>query len=204
MRLLAAAEKEYDRLHPYPKRYGASETASVDLNGDGVTDKINYQVMEQGNGEILCMLTINNETFIANELSCSESEEGMINPTAGCFYITDIQEADSLLEIAVLDEGPSEDPVTYFFQYDGSLSYIGQVPGFPFAEETGGLNGFNGYGGITGRSRIDLLETTYLQYYRWYDGSRIVDLSLGWYRLRLCPLPGTCIVRGSARILRAG
>lgn len=181
LQLLAAAEEEYDRQHPYPKRYQASETALEDLNGDGRADKISYQVTEQANGEMLCTLTVNGDTYIANELSDSASDIIMTNPTFDCFYITDILEGDDRLEIAVLDEGPSEDPVTYFFQYSGILSYIGQVPGFPFAEMNEGLNGFNGYGGIVGRSRIDLIETSYLQDYRWYDGSQIIDLGLIWH-----------------------
>jgi len=181
LQLLAAAEEEYDRQHPYPKAFQASETASEDLNGDGAADKISYQVTEQENGEILCTLTVNGDTYIANELSDPATDTRMTNPVADRFYITDILENDGVLEIAVPDEGPSEDPVTYFYQYDGTLYCIGQVPGFPFAEMSGGLNGFNGYGGITGYSRTDLIETAYLQDYRWYDGDRIIDPGLGWY-----------------------
>lgn len=69
----------------------------------------------------------------------------------------------------------------YFFQYDGTLSCIGQVPGFPFVDMNGGINGFDGYGGINGYSQIDLIETAYLRAHRWYDGSRIVDQGLRWY-----------------------
>lgn len=180
LQLLMTAEKEYDILHPYPKMYQASKTVSEDLNGDGKMDKISYQVMEQEHGELLCTLTVNDNTYIVNELSDPMSDTGMTNPLADCFYITDILESDGILEIAVPDEGPSEDPITYFFQYDGTLSCIGQVPGFPFADLNGGLNGFDGYGGIAGCSRIDLIETAYLQDRRWYDGSRIIDLGLGW------------------------
>ena len=181
LKLLTAAEAEYDRQHPYPKMYQASETASEDLNGDGKTDKITYQAEEQENGEILCILTVNGDTYIASELSDSVSDMRMTNPMMNCFYITDILESDNILEIAVLDEGPSEDPVTYFFQYDGTLSCIGQVPGFPFAEMNGGLNGFDGYGGINGYSQTDLIETAYMQDHRWYDGSRIIDLGTRWH-----------------------
>lgn len=181
IQILVAAEEEYNRQHPYPKMYQASETAIEDLNGDGTVDEISYQVTEQENGKILCMIIVNSETYIANELSHSESEKEMTNPTVSSFYITDILENDGVLEIAVLDEGESEDPVTYFFQYDGTLSCIGWVSGFPFADINGGLNGFDGYGGITGCSRIDLIETSYLQNRWWYDGSRLINLDMGWY-----------------------
>lgn len=181
LELLLAAEKEYDRRHPYPSRYQASETAREDLNGDGTAEQIRYQVTEQESRETLCTITVNGETYTANELVCSQSEGIMLNPTMDCFFISDILENDGCLEIAVLDEGPSEDPVTYFFQYDGTLSCIGLVPGIPFADLNGGVNGFNGFGNIAGESRVDLIETAYLQDNRWYDGSRIVDLGIKWY-----------------------
>lgn len=181
LQLLAAAEEEYDRQHPYPKMYQASETVSEDLDGDGTMDRISYQVTQQEGGQLLGVITVNDNIYIANELSDSVSDAEMTDLIADSFYVTDILENDGLLEIALLDEGPSEDPITYFFQYNGTLSCIGQVPGFPFADRNDGINGFNGYGGITGRSRIDLIETAYVRDYRWYDGSRIVDLGTGWY-----------------------
>ncbi len=182
LKLLQAAEKEYDRQHPYPKRYQALEVASEDLNGDGIADEISYRVMEQGTGEVLCELTVNGETYIANELSDPELGVLMTNPTLDCFYITDILEGDGVLEIAVLDEGPSEDWVTHFYQYDGTLYYIGTVLGFPFAEMNGGLNGFNGYGSINGEMVTDLIETAYVQGSWRYDGNSITFWDWGWYK----------------------
>ncbi|MDE6516362.1 MAG: YARHG domain-containing protein, partial [Acetatifactor sp.] len=123
LKLLQAAEKEYDRQHPYPKMYQASEVAVEDLNGDGAADEIGYRVMEQETGEVLCEITVNGETYIANELFTPELDFVMTNPMLDCFYITDILEGDGALEIAVLDEGPSEDWVTHFYQYDGTLYY---------------------------------------------------------------------------------
>lgn len=181
LKLLAAARQEYARRHPYPKMYQAAETATEDLSGDGKADEISYQVVKQGNGEYQCRITVNGEVYIADELARFEFEVGMTNPVMDCFYITDILEDDGALEIAVLDEGPSEDPVTYFFQYDGTLTCIGQVPGVPFADMNGGFNGFNGFGGIIGHQRIDLIETAYLQDYWRYDGDRIIYMDLGWY-----------------------
>jgi len=183
LKLLAAAELAYEGEHPYPKRCQAAETVTEELSGDGMADQISYQVTEQENGEYQCRITVNGETFIANELSYAESEGGMTNPTMDCFYITDIVEDDGILEIAVLDEGPSDDPVTYFFRYDGTLSCIGWVPGFPFAEMNEGVNGFNGAGGITGHSRIDLIETAYLYDYWWFDGRRITYVDMSWFDL---------------------
>lgn len=179
IKLLSVAEKEYERQHPYPKSYRMPENVSEDLNGDGVADTINCRLTEQENGEILCMITINDETWDANELIRSEMEDGMTDSIWDSFYVTDIQESDGQLEIAILDNGPSEDPVMYFFRYDGTLSCIGAVPGFPYTANLG--SGFNGYGGITVRVPWDLLETAFLQFYYWYDGSRIQFMDVGWY-----------------------
>ena len=78
-------------------------------------------------------------------------------------------ENDNYLEIAILDLGPSIDLVTHFFRYDGALSYIGTVGGWPFAELNSGINGFNGSGWITGKTRTDLIETAYPEGYWRYD-----------------------------------
>lgn len=184
LHLLVLAKQEYDRKHPYPKKYQAKDTVEEDIEGSGTPDKICYEVIEQESGEYQCRITVNGEIFNANEIQYEDSEEIMTNPVMDCFYITDILEGDGALEIAVLDEGMSEDPVTYFFQYyDGILSYIGNVFGFPFAEQNGGLNGFDGTGGITGRQRMDLIETAYPEGFWWYHGSRIICQDLDWYEL---------------------
>jgi len=98
-----------------------------------------------------------------------------------CKYITDIFERDDTLEIAVVDEGPSEDMITYFFLYDGTLSCIGEVPGVPFADMNEGYNGFDGAGVIAGRQQMDLIETAYLRGDWYYLRRRIICQDSGWY-----------------------
>ncbi|MFR8428216.1 MAG: hypothetical protein ACLVCH_12290 [Roseburia inulinivorans] len=44
----------------------------------------------------------------------------MVTPETDCFYVTDINAYDDSLEIAVLDDGPSGDYVTYFYRYGGN------------------------------------------------------------------------------------
>ncbi|MCM1549909.1 MAG: YARHG domain-containing protein [Clostridium sp.] len=160
---LEAAKEEYARRHPYPKEYSASDTAMEDLTGDGTLNQIRYQVTGQDNGEYQCEVMIDGEAFVLNDLAY------IVSPDEAVFYVTDIREDDNQLEIAVLDYGPSSDPVTTFYYYDGSLQYFGQVSGIPFANQNGGINGFNGIGGVTGQVRMDLIETTYLKGYWWYD-----------------------------------
>lgn len=96
----------------------------------------------------------------------------MVTPETESFYVTDMDEYDNSLEIAVLDDGPSADYATYFYRYDGSaLAFIGEVDGFPFKEQNGGINGFTGQNGINGTIRTDILETAYLNGYWWYDSN---------------------------------
>lgn len=176
LKLLVAAEESYEQEHPYPKEYQISETAVEDLSGDGTPNKITYKVNEMEDGNYECVVTIDGKDYRISELAY------MVNPVTDAFYITDLSEYDEKLEIAVLDEGPSADPITSFFRYDGTLSYIGQVPGFPFKQRNNGVNGFNGLSGITGYLRTDLIETAYLSGYWWYDSENdfITYQSTGW------------------------
>lgn len=181
LRLISAARQEYARQHPYPKMYQASETAKEDLNGDGTREEISCQVVELEMGELQCEITVNGETYVASGLSGPELLVPMSNPMTECFYITDIREDDGTLEIAVLDEGPSDDPITYFYRYDGTLSCIGQVFGFPFADMNEGGSGFNGYGSINGCLQTDLIECADVQGCWRYDDEGIVLWDWGWY-----------------------
>jgi len=163
LQLLIAAEQEYDRQHPYPRQYKTSETAVEDLSGSGNTNKITYQVYQESPWR--CEITIDGISYDLYNLS----DYHMDYPHTDVFYITDIVEYDDLLEIAIPDLGPSFDLVTHFFRYDGTLSYIGMVGGWPFAELNNGINGFDGSGRITGQTRADLIETSYPEGYWQYD-----------------------------------
>ena len=163
--LLSEAKKEYARKHPYPKKYQVGETVREDLDGTGTYNEIRYQVNELPDRNYECLLTIDGETYAVGEVA------GIWTPCEDRFYVTDISEYDETLEIAILDYGPSDDLVTYFFKYDGDLYYLGLVEGFPFAEENGGINGFDGYGNITGQLRVDLIETAETEGQWRYNGT---------------------------------
>ncbi len=54
------------------------------------------------------------------------------SPDRDHYFITDLDTGDKALEIALLDYGPSDDPMTWYFQYrNGALKLIGSLPGFP-------------------------------------------------------------------------
>lgn len=178
LKLIIAAEEAYASEHPYPKQYPTGKEVSVSLTGDKKQQKISYSVKETAADVYSCQLKIDDTTYELGDYVT------FITPVEDLFYITDICESseelgwEDGLEIAVLDDGPSGDPVTYFFKYNGNLKYVGEMAGFPFKDYDGNpqnagkqvvKNGFNNQNGIFGRGRIDLIETAYIDTYWWYD-----------------------------------
>lgn len=175
--LLQVVEKEYDEKHPYPKQCKSTDAIEADLHGDGTDNTIGYSVEYFKNADAKCYITVDGTTYCASDLV------PMWNPREDVFYITDILEWDGVLEIAVLDDGASDDPITYFFRLEEQLTYIGQVDGYPFPEEGSGFNGFNGQGMIEGVGYVNLIETAPIKE-RWrYDTKKqwIVYHDSGWY-----------------------
>lgn len=182
---IVAMEAAWKEQYAYPKEYGVDTEVEEHLLGTEETNTIIYRVTEQ------------EDEFEYDYVLCIDGVEYdlkdyiyMVSPVTDVFYITnlntvpgDITEDDDGLEIAVLDDGPSSDPVTHFFKYDGELHYIGEISGFPFKEQHNGWNGFTNQSGVFGTLRSDLIETAYLRGYWWYDISNmeLVYTDLGWY-----------------------
>lgn len=74
-----------------------------DLNKDGKNDAITLKLKYEDNG----LISVNNSEIY----NCFE------NPTN--VYLVDLIKDDGFVEIAVLDEGPSADPYTTFYRYNG-------------------------------------------------------------------------------------
>lgn len=168
---IVAAEVVLTEQYPYPKAYALDEVAEEHLEGSPVLNSITYRVEAKGD-EFTYVLTIDGEKYDLSEYI------SMVSPVADVFYITNLAAIpneygidEDGLEIAVLDEGPSNDPVTHFFKYDGELYYLGCVAGFPFEEYNNGISGFSHQNGVYGTVRMDLIETCYLTGYWWYDSS---------------------------------
>lgn len=164
------AEADYKKEHPYPKLSDKSMEAKEDLDGDGIEDTIGYSFTESDEG---CKAVLN---ISGTDFSLEDYGVYMMTPYTECFAITDIDSYYEGLEIAIMDEGPSYDPVTYFFTYDGELHYIGSVGGFPFME-IDGYNGFAFEGMVKGIKRVDLIHYCYgYSYWRYdYEGKELVD-----------------------------
>lgn len=179
--LIIQMEAQFAAEHPYPKECKTGVIVKEDMTGNGSENRIMYQVVWKED-TFDAILTIDHTAYDL----CDYVD--IVTPADDVFYITDLQEdlkddADGY-EIAVLDYGPSYDPMTYFFKYDGDLHYIGEVSGFPFKEQENGRCGFNHFGGVTSRLRMDLIETTYLNGYCRYDSSTetIEETDIGMYQ----------------------
>lgn len=164
LKLIVAAEETYAKEHPYPKQYVVGEEIEVPLYTTKEKQSICYEVTVSNNWENQCTLTIDGKVYDLEDYVM------LITPVEDVFYITDIAYYDEKLEIAVLDDGPSADPVTYFFQYDGKLHYVGEVQGFPF-EDYGNnyFDGFTGQNSVIGTYQLDMIESSFVYTYYWYN-----------------------------------
>ena len=164
IKAILTAEKAYTSRHSYPKRCLTGEIYDLPLEGEKTSCRLSYNTTTGANWEYTCTLTIDGEEYHLEEYVIMDT------PVQDVFYVTDISEYEDGLEIAILDDGPSNDPVTHFFTYDGKLHYIGFVEGFPFREHSDdGMNGFSGQNTIVGSGRIDLIETAYVDVIYRYD-----------------------------------
>lgn len=141
----------------YPLVVDVGSTVSVDLNGDGSAEEVFYDA-EAVDYSMEQTLTVNGVDYLAAAHSQGFYSE---NPATDCYCITDIDTSDGLLEIAVMDYGPSSDCTTSFFRYDGTgLTYIGWVNDLAASSELyGWLITFNGDGTVSSTIRLSVLQT---------------------------------------------
>jgi hypothetical protein len=97
---------------PLIKIYKADITVSIDLNGDGVNEKVIYK---PGSSQLL----INNKSVTYNFDTPVES-----------FAIADLDTKDSFKELLVSDYGPSDDYSTNYYYFDGTnIVKMGETEG---------------------------------------------------------------------------
>lgn len=133
----------------------ANENITIDLNGDGVYEEIHYTCLD----EFSFNLTINSET--------RRYEGELFLPDY--FFLINLDNNDSVLDIAVQELGPSDDYQVLFFHYEGtSLIQRGTVPGLicdptseTIDEDPFGLGtiAVDGQGLLQGMARGQILHT---------------------------------------------
>lgn len=139
---------------PAPISYGSPAVA--DLDGDGKADVIEYVLdsSDDSNPPVVSSFTINDTEY--KELLLDDFLLALDFPWTAGFFIVDIDTEDNMLEIAILDEGPSSDSSTYYFRYsEGELTYIGDIPDYPGTKTCI----FNGDGTVTAQLRLSVLQT---------------------------------------------
>jgi hypothetical protein len=141
-----------------PIRVEVGTEYTADLDGDKANDDIYYRtrmVMENDYEYEVPVLRINGTEYDYKYLQ-EKFGVFIINCSHVGYYFIDIDTTDNYREIAILDEGPSSDPVTHFFRYTGSeLEYCGAVTDFPDSNTF-----FNeGNAKLAARKRLDILQT---------------------------------------------
>lgn len=183
LQILKKAEETYKKEHPYPKECIVGNKIKEDLNGDGKAEEIRYNLKKTGEqGAYSGSLVIDSE-----EYKLEHYDIILEDPVEDVFYITDIDDGldeTKSLEIAILDNGPSDDPITHFFAYEEGLFYIGSVPGFPFKQQSG-YDGFTGVMSVKGMVCLDFPHTCYGYGYWNYDleNKKLLEDESTWYEL---------------------
>ena len=142
-----ATQTPAQKIDPATLKENQYLSYSTDLNGDGVIEKIAIEV--KGN-------SIEGTSTVISASNSSITFPGT-NPE-GFFGIVDINIADHEKEIAVSDLGPSGDPTTGFYRFDGSvLRLVGTSQG------AYGNIIFAGNGTITTTTRASILQTWFYE-----------------------------------------
>jgi hypothetical protein len=143
--MIADSIKEKSNKIKSPGVIGVGKHVSVDLNGDGKDEAIYYGLDD---------FKVNGASY--KKLIQSNVYEN--NPLGDNYIISDINTSDSQMEIGLRVDGPSDDPETFFFTYDGKkLLELGSIPS-AIDDLT---RAFNGKGSIYGILRLNILQTWY-------------------------------------------
>ncbi len=122
-------------------------TLSTDVDGDGMADSIALTIQQDQQVGTTRTLRVNRTSVVI--------VSG--NPQM-YFGIVDLNTTDGVKEIALSDEGPSGDPTTEFYRFDGSkLVKIGSTQGL-YESMT-----FDGAGTLTTTTRASMLDTWFFE-----------------------------------------
>ncbi|MGN0341972.1 MAG: hypothetical protein ACI4DO_04185 [Roseburia sp.] len=121
-----AVAYEYDGPFEMAGPLGTTLTADIDNNGDA--DAIYFDAMyNEDDGSVRTTLTVNGENY--SQLLEDETYGLTDGATYGLdYYLIDLDTSDKYIELAIQDNGMSNDPITHFFRYkDFNLEYMGYI-----------------------------------------------------------------------------
>ena len=157
----------------------SGESVTIDLDGDGADDTVCWsaKLKDDGSWEYDKSLTVNG-TDVASTL---EDMGYYCESVMDYWAVVDIDTSDSFKEIAIFDDGPSSDPNSIFFRYEGgALTMLGRVYGM--WEIDGEKLYFPGDGTVESWCRLGNLQT-------WYAPCKwVYDTAADYGRFRCEPL----------------
>lgn len=151
----------------------------VDLNGDGSPETIVYEVQSADDIHMeLLFLIYDSEGNYCMEKE-SEIERGeLVNPFTEGYFLIDLDSTDDYLEVAILDEGPSDDPEFHIIRCDGKNQiYLGSV----FTDTPYDELKIKGDGKVIGSGRLSILQTWGAPFTWTVEGDSIRLLEEEWY-----------------------
>ncbi len=165
--VLEGLKPEYSYTGGFMKGVNLGEGINMDLNGDDTADEVVFDVEESSDYVQVPSLTINGVDYS----KVFEDNQCYFDYPYNQYVILDIDSADENFEIAVQDYGMSDDPVTYFFRYDGEqVIYLGYI-----CDRISDLYIVNhGDGTVSARELMGIFETVRIQVTYELDGDRLV------------------------------
>lgn len=175
---------EYDGPFEMAGPLGTNLTADLDSNGDA--DAVYFDaVLDENDYSVRATLTVNGDNYssLLFDENCylTDGATYMLD-----YYLIDLDTSDPYIDLAIQDNGMSDDPVTYFFRYkDFQLQYMGFIsdlisnPSFRW----------DGKGTFSCNMPLSLMITTDVTatYEVKKDQIRLVEQD--WYELDLSSLP---------------
>jgi len=168
------------------------ESVVIDLDGDG-TDEV--LCMKASNIYGIWSLTVNGIEYLESlEMYIGDSDN--LNPCPDQlpdYYVVRTYEGDYSPKICVYDDGPSGDPNTHFFTFNGSLQYNGSIPCHMSRLSLDGNHH------LTGPARLSVFQTWYAEH-TWLlpdDGSKASEVERDFYYVDdfefvFYPVEGVC------------
>ncbi len=152
------------------------ESVVIDLDGDGADEVL---CMKASNIYGIWSLTVNGIEYLESlEMYIGDSDN--LNPCTDQlpdYYIVRTYEGDYSPKICVYDDGPSGDPNTHFFTFNGSLQYHGSIPCHMSRLSLDGNHH------LTGPARLSVFQTWYAEH-TWLlpnNGSKVSEVERDFY-----------------------
>ena len=155
----------------YERVIAQGNTVEKDLNGDGQQDKVLFGVnYSQEDYSAMITFQVDGKDVASDAVMEFPKEE---------YYLIDLDQNDNYIEIAILDYGPSDDPVTYFYRYleDGNVIMLGSITDLWSSESCSLIE--NGL--IEGSTRLAPLQTWFASAHWKLEGDKLEPLEEGMY-----------------------